>query len=84
MSLREFLRSALGKCDQEAEASAGSQVSLRDTVVSSVAHSRQWNWRAIVSGPSGTGAFLRPRKSGSRRDVPQFPKLHQNKNGLKD
>ena len=29
------------------------QVSLRDTVVSWVARSRQWNWRAIISGPSG-------------------------------
>jgi len=34
------------------------QVSLRDTVVSWVAHSRQWNWRAIFIGPSGTGASL--------------------------
>ena len=26
------------------------------TIVPWVAHSRQWNWRAIIGGPSGTGA----------------------------
>jgi len=30
------------------------QVFLRDTVVSRVTNSRQWNWRAIFGSPSGT------------------------------
>jgi hypothetical protein len=29
-------------------------MSLRDTAVFWVALSRQWNWRAIFGGPSGT------------------------------
>jgi hypothetical protein len=45
-------------------------VSLRDTVPSWGARSRQWNWRAIVSGPSGTEDGLAPRQ---RVSVPEGP-----------
>jgi hypothetical protein len=46
------------------------QVSLRDTAAAWAARSRQWNWRAIVIGPSGTGDGLAPRQ---RVSVPEGP-----------
>jgi hypothetical protein len=45
-------------------------VSLRDTVAAWGAQSRQWNWRAIVIGPSGTGDGLEPLQ---RVSVPEGP-----------
>jgi hypothetical protein len=45
-------------------------VFLRDTAAAWVAWSRQWNWRAIVIGPYGTGDGLAPLQ---RVSVPEGP-----------